>query len=312
MNHTGMGNGDSEIGDVVAREPGEGKKGSGKGQGAGDKPGEDWYEAEFSVEELQKELFQELELPNLEKKQAGIMESQSYEFNDIGRIGITGNIHKKKTLMAAFKRNAVRGKSSFYPIKPEDLRYRTWNDIPKPDTRALIIMMMDTSGSMGIWEKYMARSFFFWTKRFLDTKYEKVEVEFIAHHTDAYVTNEHNFFHKGDAGGTICSSAHRKALQLINEKYPPSQYNIYLFHASDGDNLTSDNARCVRYTEELMEKANMFGYIEVNQYDRHSTLRSAYKYIKNKKFRQCIIKERYDVYESLKSMFRKEEIKNGI
>lgn len=308
--HTGMGNGDSQIGDTVATEGSQKSSNSaGKGHGAGESPGEDVYEAEFSVEDIETALFNELELPNLEQKQAGIMETESYEFNDIGKIGITGNIHKKKTLMSAFKRNAVNGKSSFYPIKPEDLRYRTWNDIKKPDTRALIIAMMDTSGSMGIWEKYMAKSFFFWAQRFLKTKYESVEIVYIAHHTHADIVNEDDFFHRGESGGTICSSATRKALQLIDEKYPPSQYNIYTFYTSDGDNLTSDNGRFVKDIERLMKISNLFGYIEVNQYNRHSTLMSALKYIKDKKFRNYVIKSKYDVYNALKSLFRKELVK---
>ena len=305
----GMGNGKSEIGDTVARgkdEESQGEKGNfGPGEGAA---GGGYYEAEIDLAEIEKEIFSNMELPNLEKKEAGVMTSDSYEFNDIGRVGITGNIHKKKTLMAAFKRNALNGKSSFYPVKPEDLRYRTWNDIKKPDTRAVIIAMMDTSGSMGIWEKYMARSFFHWTKRFLETKYESVEIVYISHSTNAWITNEHNFFHKGDEGGTICSSAERLALKLINEKYSPSQYNIYAFHASDGDNLTSDNARAVKLIEEIMKKANLFAYIEVNQYNRHSTFFSALKYIRNEKFRHYIMREKADVYNALKSIFRKEDL----
>lgn len=120
---------------------------------------------------------------------------------------------------------------------------------------------------MGQMEKYVARSFFFWMLRFLRTKYEKVEIVFIAHHTEAKEVTEEAFFSKGESGGTICSSAYRKALEIIDERYPPSRYNIYPFHFSDGDNLTSDNDRCVKLVRELMEKCNMFGYGEVNQYN---------------------------------------------
>ena len=67
----------------------------------------------------------------------------------------------------------------------------------------------------------MARSFFFWMTRFLRTKYETVEIEFIAHHTEAKVVTEEEFFSKGESGGTICSSAYRKALELIDQKYDP-------------------------------------------------------------------------------------------
>lgn len=155
----------------------------------------------------------------------------------------------------------------------------------------------------------MARGIYFWTNRFLKTKYESVEIVYIAHHTEAKIVDKHSFFHKGESGGTICSSAYRKALQLIDEKYPPSQYNIYAFHASDGDNLTSDNTRCVKLVDKLMEKCNSFNYIEVNQYNRHSTLMNAFKNIKNEKFRHYVLKQRSDVFHALKTYFRKEIVK---
>ncbi|MBB3870298.1 sporulation protein YhbH [Geobacillus sp. NFOSA3] len=307
--HVGQGNGDSQVGDVVARDgSGEGQ-GPGTGQGAGDLPGQDYYEAEVSLMELEEALFSQLELPNLQRKEADQNVVEHIEFNDIRRTGLTGNIDKKRTMLAAFKRNAMNGNPSFYPIYREDLRYRTWNEVVKPDSKAVVLAMMDTSGSMGLWEKYMARSFFFWMTRFLRTKYETVEIAFIAHHTEAKVVTEDEFFTKGESGGTICSSAYRKALELIETKYSPSRYNIYPFHFSDGDNLTSDNARCVKLVQELMKVSNMFGYGEVNQYNRHSTLMSAYKNIKDEKFRYYILKQKSDVFHAMKTFFRKEENK---
>ena len=104
----------------------------------------------------------------------------------------------------------------------------------------------------------------------------------------------------------------QKALELIDNKYSPDRYNIYPFHFSDGDNLTSDNARCVKLVEELMKKCNMFGYGEVNQYNRHSTLMSAYKNIKDENFRYYILKQKADVFHAMKSFFREEAGENGI
>jgi sporulation protein YhbH len=307
--HVGQGNGDSQVGDVVAREgAGEGQ-GPGQGQGAGDLPGQDYYEAEVSLMELEEALFSQLELPNLQRKEADQNVVEHIEFNDIRRTGLMGNIDKKRTMLAAFKRNAMNGNPSFYPIYREDLKFRTWNEVVKPESKAVVLAMMDTSGSMGLWEKYMARSFFFWMTRFLRTKYETVEIAFIAHHTEAKVVTEDEFFTKGESGGTICSSAYRKALELIETQYPPSRYNIYPFHFSDGDNLTSDNARCVKLVQELMKVSNMFGYGEVNQYNRHSTLMSAYKNIKDEKFRYYILKQKSDVFHAMKTFFRKEENK---
>lgn len=305
--HVGQGDGDSKVGDVVARDGSGQQKGPGKGQGAGNRPGEDYFEAEVSLMDIEDALFKELELPNLKRKEQAEIVVEDIEFNDIRKTGLMGNIDKKRTMLAAYKRNALTGKASFHPIYQEDLKFKTWNEIVKPESKAVVIAMMDTSGSMGIWEKYMARSFFFWMTRFLRTKYETVEIEFIAHHTEAKVVSEEDFFSKGESGGTICSSAYRKALELIEAKYNSERYNIYPFHFSDGDNLTSDNARCVKLVEEIMKISNMFGYGEVNQYNRHSTLMSAYKNIKHEDFKHYILKQKSDVFHAMKTFFKKEE-----
>ncbi|MFE0505251.1 sporulation protein YhbH [Peribacillus butanolivorans] len=307
--HVGQGDGDSKVGDVVARDGSPSEAGGGKGQGAGDKAGEDYYEAEVSMMELEEALFSQLELPNLQKKELAEHTLEHIEFNDIRKTGLMGNIDKKKTMISAFKRNALSGDPGFHPIYKEDFKFKTWNEIQKPDSKAVVLAMMDTSGSMGLWEKYMARSFFFWMNRFLRTKYETVEIEFIAHHTEAKVVPEEDFFSKGESGGTICSSVYRKALELIDHKYDPVKFNIYPFHFSDGDNLTSDNVRCVKLVEELMKVSNMFGYGEVNQYNRHSTLMTAYKNIDNEKFRYYILKQKADVFHAMKSFFKDEESK---
>lgn len=264
--HVGQGNGKSKVGDVVARDGNAQQQGPGRGRGAGDKAGEDYYEAEVSILELEKMLFKELELPNLQQKEEDNIVIEDIEFNDIRKKGLMGNIDKKRTILTSLKRNAMVGKPTIAPIYNDDLRFKTWNEIVKPESKAVVLAMMDTSGSMGKWEKYMARSFFFWMTRFLRSKYETVDIEFIAHHTEAKVVSEEDFFSKGESGGTICSSAYRKALELIEMKYEPSRYNIYPFHFSDGDNLTSDNARCLKLVNQLMEISSMFGYGEVNQY----------------------------------------------
>lgn len=163
----------------------------------------------------------------------------------------------------------------------------------------------DTPGSMGSFEKYIARSFFFWMTRFLRTKYEQVEIIFIAHHTEAKVVTEEEFFTKGESGGTICSSAYQLAMDIIDSQYPPAQHNIYPFHFSDGDNLTSDNERCVKLIAELAKRCNMFGYGEVNQYNRSSTLMSAYRNIHDPKFVHYVIREKGEVYKALKTFFPK-------
>ncbi|MFA9458477.1 sporulation protein YhbH [Halalkalibacter sp. AB-rgal2] len=309
--HVGQGKGDSKVGDVVARDPnGDKQKGPGKGKGAGDQPGEDYSEAEVSIMELEELLFRELELPNLQQKEENEIVLEDISFNDIRKKGLMGNIDKRRTILSAIKRNALEGRPGIVPIYNDDLRFKTWNEIVKPESKAVVIAMMDTSGSMGRWEKYMARSFFFWMTRFLRTKYETVDIEFIAHHTEAKVVSEGDFFNKGESGGTICSSAYRKALEIISNKYDPIRYNIYPFHFSDGDNLTSDNARCLKLVQQLMEVSSMFGYGEVNQYSssRGTQLMNIYSKVEDDRFKYFQLREKKDVFRSLLHFFEKREI----
>lgn len=306
--HVGQGSGDSQVGDVVARDPsvvGQGK-GAGKGQKPGDQPGSDYYEADISLAEIEGALFKELELPALKQKEQAEITTEKIEFNDVRKKGLMGNVDKKRTILTALKRNARDGKAEIVPIHNDDLRFKTWNEVIKPESKAVVLAMMDTSASMGNFEKFMSRSFFFWMTRFLRTKYETVEIEFIAHHTEAKVVTEEAFFSKGESGGTICSSAYEKALEIIDEKYNPTHYNIYPFHLSDGDNMTSDNPKCIELVDEIMSLSNMFGYGEVNSRNRYSTLMNAYKGIENKKFRHFIMEEKRDVYHAMKHFFKKE------
>lgn len=303
--HVGQGDGDSQVGDVLGVDP-QAAKGPGKGQDAGDQPGEDVVDTEISIDQLEDMLFEELELPNLEQKQKDQLQTTEIVFHDIRKKGIMSNIDKKRTLIENLRRNANAGKSGIGGISPDDLRYKTWNEIVKPQSNAVILALMDTSGSMGSFEKYCARSFFFWMTRFLRRKYEHVEIVFIAHHTEAKEVTEEEFFNRGESGGTICSSAYQKAIEVIDSRYPTPNWNIYPFHFSDGDNLTSDNERCVKLIGQLMERSNMFGYGEVNQYNRSSTLMSAYKHINHKKFMYSVIKEKGEVYKALKTFFSKQ------
>lgn len=261
----GQGSGQSAVGDVVARDPNGQAKGPGQGDGAGDQPGLDYYEAEVSVDEIQSILFADLELPYLQQKERDNLIVPDVTFTDVRKKGLQSNIDKKRTIMETMRRNALHGQPGLHHISPDDLRYRTWEDIELPHSQAVVMAMMDTSGSMGTFEKYIARTFFFWMVRFLRTKYEHVDIQFIAHHTEARLVTENEFFTRGESGGTICSSAYQLALDVIADRYPPSRYNIYPVHFSDGDNLTSDNERCVKLVGELMGVCNVFGYGEVNQ-----------------------------------------------
>ncbi|HEV8343635.1 MAG TPA: DUF444 family protein, partial [Candidatus Binatia bacterium] len=99
--------------------------------------------------------------------------------------------------------------------------------------------------------------------RFLSTKYQNVEIVFIAHHTEAREVTEEEFFHKGESGGTFISSGYHKALEIVQQRYHPSLWNLYVFHCSDGDNFESDNPVALQAAQQITQIANLFGYGEI-------------------------------------------------
>ncbi|HLO02916.1 MAG TPA: DUF444 family protein, partial [Symbiobacteriaceae bacterium] len=210
----------------------------------------------------------------------------------------------------AMKRNLLAGRPARSGINRSDVRYKTWEERYKPQTSAVVLAMMDTSGSMGEFEKYIARAFFFWMVRFLRTKYDKVHIHFLAHSTEAKEVTEEEFFTKGESGGTRCSSVYELALKLISEQYPPDQYNLYPFHFSDGDNLSSDNAKSIDLVNQLLAISNLFGYGEIDAsaggpaYYRTTTLGSIYKReISHPRFASVVIREKSEVYQALRTFF---------
>jgi len=290
-------------GDILGRDPASGRAG-GSGTGAGDEPGVDIYEAEVTLEELASLLFQELMLPNLDDKKRPLIAQDRPRFNDVRKKGLMANVDKKRTLLESIKRQAMAGHvNQKVSITPADLRFKTWESHPNYQTNAVIFAMMDTSGSMGQFEKYIARIFFFWMVRFLRTKYENVDIRFLAHHTEAKEVTEEQFFTKGESGGTRCSSVYRLALDIITETYPPAHYNIYPVHFTDGDNIGSDNSLALKLMQQLVEASRVVGYGEILRTHYSSTLMSTLKRITDPKLRLVTIRDRNEVYGALKAVF---------
>lgn len=303
-NHTGQGSGKMVPGEIMGRKMAKGK--SAEGSGAGEQPGEDIYEAEVTYEDLANILFEQLKLPNLDDKKRPLIAHDRPEFNDVRKKGLMANVDKKRTLLESIKRQAFaqkEHKDGRVRITPEDLRFKTWETRPNFETNAVILAMMDTSGSMGQFEKYIARTFFFWMVRFLRLKYENVEIRFLAHHTEAKEVTEEEFFTRGESGGTRCSSVYRYALDLIEREYPPVHHNIYPVHFTDGDNIGSDNSRALALMKRLVEVSQVIGYGEILRTHYSSTLMSTLKKITDPKLRLVTIRDRSEVYVALKTVF---------
>lgn len=306
----GQGPGNTREGQVIAKESTPAQQGPGKGKGAGEQAGDDYYEAAMSVDDLGELIFEDLGLPHLDPKKQPDLTARTYEWDDVRKTGLQANIDKKRTIMEAMKRNLLAGKQPLDSFNREDVRYKTWEERYHPQTSAVVLAMMDTSGSMGEFEKYIARGFFFWMVRFLRTKYDNVIIHFLAHSTEAKEVTEEEFFTKGESGGTRCSSVYELALKLIAERYPPTLYNLYPFHFSDGDNLSSDNQRSVELVGQLLETCNLFGYGEIDAtaggpaYYRTSTLSALYRReVLNARFLSVVIKDKSEVYNALRTFF---------
>ncbi len=308
--HVGQGDGKTQVGDVVARE-GQPGQGQGKGQ-AGSDPGADYYEAEVDVDELAAMIFEDLQLPFLEEKAKRAVQAKTTRFNEIRRTGVMSNLDKRRMILENIKRNARESRRPrFGGVRKEDLRFKSWEEDNRYESNAVVLALMDVSGSMGEFKKYIARSFFFWMVRFLRTKYDNVEIVFISHHTEAREVTEEQFFTQGESGGTVVSSAYQLALDIIGQRFRPSDWNIYPFHFSDGDNYYSDNEEAVRLADELISTCNLFGYGEIGEEGGAGYRRSsgALLSIFNDRLRQkgrfigVRIDDKEDVYPALKQFF---------
>jgi uncharacterized sporulation protein YeaH/YhbH (DUF444 family) len=259
----GMGQGDGEPGDPL----GEGE-GSGQGE-AGDSPGEHTVEVDVQLEELAKILGEELELPNIEPKGRARHDAVRVKYSGIRPVGPDSLRHVRRTFKRALRRQIASG--SYDPKRPiivpirNDFVYRAWKEETKPHHNAVIIYMMDVSGSMGEEQKEIVRIESFWIDTWLRSQYKDIESRYIIHDAAAREVDRDTFFSTRESGGTMISSAYKKCLEIMKADYPSSDWNIYPFHFSDGDNWSADDTmQCIRLLrDEIIPSSNVFCYGQV-------------------------------------------------
>jgi sporulation protein YhbH len=297
-----------------------GEEGEGRGhpERAGNEPGADYYETEITLDELVDIMFEDLELPDLERRRLRELPAQRVLRRKGYRpAGLRIRLDKRRTVKAKVRRRLASQKRSAltlserFPFHDDDLTYRHMVPDLKQDSNAVVFCMMDTSGSMDTMKKYLARSFFFLLYQFVRSKYRNVELVFIAHHTEAREVTEEEFFHKGESGGTFISSAYQKALEIIQERYHPSLWNIYAFHCSDGDNFDSDNPNALRLAKELADTCNLFGYGEIkplgSRYYEGSML-SLFRRVQADNFHTVLIERKEDIWPSFKAFLSRDRV----
>lgn len=189
-----------------------------------------------------------------------------------------------------------------------DLRYNNHIQQPKPSTRAVMFCLMDVSGSMDQARKDIAKRFFILLYLFLTRTYEHIELVFIRHHTVAKEVDEDEFFHSRETGGTVVSSALELMYDIIKERYPSGEWNIYAAQASDGDNWHDDSPICRSLlSENIMPLVQYFAYVEIMT-ERHQRLWHEYELIKESfdNFAMQDISSVSDIYPVFRRLFKKQ------
>ncbi|MCZ4371930.1 YeaH/YhbH family protein [Vibrio diazotrophicus] len=337
-------------GDKIERPRGGGQGGgSGEGEASQDGEGEDEFVFQISKDEYLDILFEDLELPNLEKNQINkITEWKTHRAGyqtagSASNIAIVRSLQQslaRRTAMTANKRRLMkeleeelerikvaepallleekrikkeieelRAKIESVPfIDTFDLRFKNYEKRPIPSSQAVMFCLMDVSGSMDQATKDIAKRFYVLLYLFLTRTYKNVEVVFIRHHTQAKEVDEQEFFYSQETGGTIVSSALKLMHEIIEERYPLGEWNIYGAQASDGDNWADDSPRCKELlTKQLLPYCQYYAYIEITRRS-HQTLWHEYDKLQPAfgNFAMKNIRSVEDIFPVFRELFQKE------
>jgi hypothetical protein len=303
-NDGGVGSGDAQVGDQV--DGADGDQGPG-----GTAPGTHIMEVEVSLEELADILGEELALPRIQPRGQHTLTSEKDKYSGIRSAGPESLRHFKRTFRAALRRQIMAG--TYDPDNPiivpvrSDRRYRSWKTVKKPQSNAVIVYMMDVSGSMGDEQKELVRLEAFWIDAWLRRNYEGIESRYIVHDVRAAEVNRQTFFSIREDGGTKISSAFKLCRGLVEANYNPSEWNVYIFHFSDGDNSSeSDSRECCRMLKEhLLSAVNMFGYCQVaSAYGSGNFINVVHEQLDDvDNVVTSRVNTKDDIYDSLKAFF---------
>ncbi len=302
----GVGQGEGQPGDKV--------DGDGEGIGpGGTEEGRHILEVEVTLDELADILGEELQLPRIKPKGKHRITAEKDRYSGIRRIGPESLRHFKRSFKRALRRQMIVG--TYNPDRPRviiergDKMYRSWKTILSPHTNAVIVYMMDVSGSMGDEQKELVRLEAFWIDAWLRRNYQDIESRYIVHDVRAAEVDRETFFHVREDGGTRISSAFKTAQELINQHYNPQEWNIYLFHFSDGDNSSESDSRecCQILREQLLTNINLFGYCQVaSAYGSGNFINVIHEQLaKIDNMITSRVNNKDDIYDSIKAFFSK-------
>ncbi len=344
------GNDEFITGDRIKRPSKE--DGQGGGSEASDSgEGEDDFIFEISREEFLELYFEDLELPDLVKKELSRITTYKTVRAGFTTSGIPTNINiprsmrqatgRRMALASPYKRQlraaeeallllqaspvpdlieqlrlqndieALKKKISAVPfIDTIDLRYNNRVRIPAPSTQAVMFCIMDVSGSMDEPKKEIAKRFFILLYLFLTKNYAKIELVFIRHHTSAKEVSEQDFFYSRETGGTVVSSALELLSTIIEARFNPAAWNIYVAQASDGDNWNADSPYCLELLRDnIMPLLQYYAYIEIMP-RHHQSLWEVYQQVATQypNFAMQNIDNVTDIYPVFRELFKRKTV----
>ncbi|MGG5821093.1 YeaH/YhbH family protein [Falsiroseomonas sp. HW251] len=354
--HVLPGNKEYLEGDTIPRPRGGG--GGGGSEGSPDGEGEDAFRFALSQEEFLDLFLEDLELPELAKKRVVEGDSSGVKRAGYATQGSPANLALGRTMRNALSRrlalrrpkpedmedleeqlrhadpdeeqelrtriDRMRAKTVRIPyIDPIDVRYRQFEPSPKPIARAVMFCLMDVSGSMTEGMKDLAKRFYLLLHLFLKRRYKHVEVVFIRHTHEAKEVDEETFFRSPETGGTVVSTAFEEMLKVMEARYSPADWNIYVAQASDGDNTTADNDRTAHLVlDRVLPNCQYFAYLEVGREDeggpigfmpRETELWRTYGKLRAAEPRLAMrkVRHRKDIYPVFRDLFRKGAVEAG-
>jgi uncharacterized protein len=220
------------------------------------------------------------------------------------------NIHARDIPELEREIEALRARLARIPyLDPIDLRYRSRVRVPVPTSKAVMFCLMDVSGSMDESRKDLSKRFFILLYLFLTRHYEKIDIVFIRHHTQAAEVDEQNFFHATETGGTVVSSALVLMEEIARARYPTSEWNIYGAQASDGDNWHHDSGRCRELlAEKILPLCRYFAYVQVAEEEQNLWDEYAQLAAENRAFAMRKVTEASQIYPVFRELFKKEGV----
>ena len=240
------------------------------------------------------------------------LEERLAELRGITESGDAALLRKHAEEMAQIdaRLQHLRGRMMGIPfLDPIDLRFRSRIKVPVPTTKAVMFCVMDVSGSMDEQRKELSKRFFILLYLFLTRHYDHIELVFIRHHTQAQEVTEDEFFHATETGGTVVSSALVLLDEVIQARYPTSEWNLYVAQASDGDNWHHDSSRCSQILEDkILPLVRYYAYVQVaqteqNLWDEYLALGERHKHFAMRK-----VLDAAQIYPVFRELFKKEGV----